>query len=123
MLTDKEKREAIEKALGESLERAMDAGDETHGQCHDVRWVNRDYHKGQILAALAEDAIVVPAEVEHIMAPGFVSKGDVAVTEIRLRDDRGITHLFRYANHLGKPGKAVALIIPEEASDDKDDHS
>ena len=119
MLTDQEKREAIEKALGQSLERAMDAGDETHGQSHDAKWLNRDYLKGQILDALAEEAIVALVEVEHIKdASGWqtLMNGDfVSVPEI-LRPIPMFS--WQLPSKHGKPGKATMIIIPEEASDE-----
>lgn len=96
-----DKREAIERALGESLERAMDAGDETHGQVH--RFLNRDYYKEQILDALAEQAIVIECEVEHL-------NGDTSIFINEIETN------FWFDGLRGTQGKALAIILPDRAT-------
>lgn len=86
MLTNKEKRKAIEKALGPLI--------------------GEPYTWGGFFDALAEEAIVIPMEIEHRNPLNFHPYTMV-------RSERGQT-LKNSPGHLGKPGKAIAIIIPGE---------
>jgi len=102
MVNQEEKREVLKRAFGEYLERAMDAGDETHGQVH--KFLNRNYYMAQIIDALAEQVIVWEIEIIH-MPP---SNGFDALTAVET-DEQTI-----YFDGLhGRPGKATAIIVPD----------
>lgn len=115
-----EPSELIERALGKYLERAMDAGDETHGQHHSHKWLKRDYHKGQIIDALSEYAVVVQCEVQHVL-PGvdpLACPNGYTIIDGQFNMPYGPQPYgeFRYEREgiHGKEGKAVAIILSLE---------
>jgi len=99
MLTNEEKREAIEKALAEYV----------------LYWDDLD--------ALAKEAIVIPVEIEHY----FATRRNPEAEKLRGADEPPVEWLTRVPRtfikaytdgHIGKPGMAIAIIIPEEESDE-----
>ena len=99
MLTNEEKREAIERALAEYV----------------LYWDDLD--------ALAEEAIVIPVEIEHFTAQRINPEGEklrgAGEPPLPFHIQVPRTFIKAYADgHIGKPGKAIAIIISEEGSNE-----
>ena len=121
MLTNEEKREAIEKALGRCVpkreHKEVEIGLGVKRIIDRIPLVGLDY------TALAEEAIVIPVEIEHY----FATRRNPEAEKLRGADEPPVEWLTRVPRtfikaytdgHIGKPGMAIAIIIPEEESDE-----